>query len=205
MAKLPSAAPAKKPVAKSGKAEKIRLTKQQKIRVAQMIRIENRISVCRQFIKLWAQLFRFFADHDPQRKVTPEEEKNFFQVITALARKHFLFTELAGDTFHSPDKILDLLVESTSLQKIVSMDEVAISKLELEWHSLFLEMNVALGRLLRAMPGSMSIDEMLTHSESIARDIQSQNEAAAAPPPGADGAAEPEAAPKKRGFLRRKG
>lgn len=196
MAKLPSSSTPKK---KAGKTEKIRLTKQQKIRVAQMIRIENRISVCRQYIKLWAQLFRFFADHNPERKVTAEEEKSFFQVITALARKHFLFNELMGDTFASPDKILELLTEMTSLQKLVSLDEVAISKLELEWHTLFLEMNVALGRLLRQMPGSMSIDEMLTHSESIAAELQAQQQ-----PAPMDGASEAEAAPAKgRGFFRR--
>lgn len=199
MAKPSTPTAAKK---KPGKAEKIRLTKQQKIRVGQMIRIENRISVCRQYIKLWAQLFRFFADHNPERKVTAEEEKNFFQVITALARKHFLFNELMGDTFSSPDKILELLTEMTSLQKLVSLDEVAISKLELEWHGLFLEMNVALGRLLRQMPGSMTIDEMLTHSESIAQEVQAQHEASSqAPAP--EGEAEPAPA-KSRGFFRRK-
>jgi hypothetical protein len=95
---------------------------------------------------------------------------------------------------------MDLLVEMTSLQKIVSMDESAISKIELDWHTLFLEMNVALGRLLRQMPGAMSIDEMLTQSESIAQEVQAQNLAEAEP--SVDGAAEPEE--KKSGFLRRK-
>lgn len=196
MAKMPTAAARKK----AGKAERVRLTKQQKIRVAQIIRIENRISVCRQYIKLWAQLFRFFADRNPERKVTPEEEKLFFQVITALARKHFLFNELMGDTFHSPDKILQLLSELTSLQQIVSLDDVAISKIELEWHGLFLEMNVALGRLLRLMPGSMSIDEMLNQSELIAKEIQAQpTEQAAAAAASEDGSSV-----KKKGFFRRK-
>jgi hypothetical protein len=198
MAKLPAAA-AKKP----GQADKVRLTKQQKIRAAQIIRLENRISVCRQYIKLWAQLFRFFADPNPSRKVTPEEEKAFFQVITALARKHFLFNELMGDTFSSPDKVLEVLYEASSLQKIISLDETALSKLELEWHSLFLEMNVALGRLLRLMPGSLSIDEMLSQSETIAQEIQAQGQASASGRnSGASAADVPP--PPRRGFLRRK-
>lgn len=195
MAKLPSSK------ARSGKADKIRLTKQQKIRVAQMIRIENRISVCRQYIKLWAQLFRFFAERNPERKATAEEEKNFFQVITALARKHFLFNELMGDTFSSPDKIIELLTEMTSLQKVISLDETAISKIELEWHTLFLEMNVALGRLLRQMPGALSIDEMLAQSESIARDVQNEGAAEAASDETEDAE---DASGKRFGFLRRK-
>lgn len=195
MAKIPTSSKSK-----AGKTEKIRLTKQQKIRVGQMIRIENRISVCRQYIKLWAQLFRFFADYNPERKVTADEEKRFFQVITALARKHFLFNELMSDTFSSPDKIIELLVEMSSLQKVVSMDEVAISKIELEWHTLFLEMNVGLGRLLRQMPGAMTIDEMLAQSESIAQEMHAQNAAGEEAESEADG----EASEKKGGFLRRK-
>ncbi len=195
MAKLPSSK------SKTGKTEKIRLTKQQKIRVAQIIRIENRISVCRQYIKLWAQLFRFFADYNPERKVTADEEKRFFQVITALARKHFLFDELMSDTFSSGDKILEIIVDMSSLQKIVSMDEIAISKIELDWHTLFLEMNVALGRLLRQMPGALSIDEMLTQSESIAQEVQAQSVAGAGVTPDLSGE---EAEETKRGFLRRK-
>lgn len=197
MAKLPSSSKAR-----PGKGDKIRLTKEQKIRVARMIRIENRISVCRQYIKLWAQLFRFFAERNPERKVTAEEEKSFFQVITALARKHFLFNELMGDTFSSPDKIIELLSEMTSLQRVVSLDETAVSKIELDWHTLFLEMNVALGRLLRQMPGAMSIDEMLTHSESIAREVQQGGEAAG-PAPEAEETADG-ASGKRFGFLKRK-
>jgi hypothetical protein len=200
MAKIPSAGPPKK----GAQTDKVRLTKQQKIRAAQIIRIENRISVCRQYIKLWAQLFRFFAEPTPGRKATPDEEKAFFQVITALARKHFLFNELMGDTFSLPDKIMEVLYEASSLQKIISLDEVALAKLELEWHTLFIEMNVGLGRLLRLMPGSLSIDEMLAQSESIATEIQAQAQAGLLPAQNAGAPPADAPPPPKRGILRRK-
>jgi hypothetical protein len=151
------------------KSEKVRLTKQQKIQVGRMIRLENRISVCREYIQLWSRFFQFFAEDLRERPIKPEEEKAFFQALTLLAHKHFLFNELMGDTFSGGEKILDVLVRATSLNAIKQMDEGSLSKFELEWHSLFLDMNVALGRLLRLMPAGMKINEMLAHAEAVAK------------------------------------
>lgn len=181
-----------KPAAKS-KPEKINLSKQQKIRVAQMIRLENRISVCREYIHLWSRFFQFFAEDLRARQITPEEEKAFFQTITALARKHFLFCEMMSETFDAPGDITAVLTRSVSLANIKSMDETNLGKLELDWHNLFLKMNVALGRLLRQMPAGMKINEIFAQAESVAR----QNQA------GKDGKAAPAAAEKKRGFFAR--
>lgn len=184
MGKAPAA-----PAQQSKKAEKINLTKQQKIRVAQMIRMENRISVCREFIQLWSKFFQFFADDIHTRQIAPEEEKAFFQTVTALARKHFLFCELMGEAFDAPGEITSVLTRSVSLANIKSMDETNFSKLELDWHTLFLKMNVALGRLLRQMPAGMKISEILEKAESTVKATKAETEASAA-----KGA-------KKKGFL----
>lgn len=156
-----------RPSSKSKKKDnKIRLSKPQKIRAAQIIRLENRISVCREFTQLWSQFFAFFADEIHDRPIRPEEEKAFFKTVTDLSRKHFLFSELMGDTFERSDEITDVLVASVSLANVKAMDEGTYSKLELGWHSLLIDMYVALGRLLRLMPSGMKIDEMLAHAQA---------------------------------------
>ena len=157
--------------ARGKKPEKIRLTKQQKVRVAQMIRIENRISVCREYIQVWSRFFQFFADDIQSREIKPQEEKAFFQTVTMLARKHFLFTELMGETFEYADKVLDVLISASSLSSIKSLDEATLGKLELDWHTLFLDMNVTLGRLLRLMPakGPMGLNERLARAEAAVK------------------------------------
>lgn len=166
MAKAKSKAKKKK---RPQKTEKIKLTKQQKIRVAQMIRLENRISQCREFIQLWAKFFQFFADDIHERKIEPADEKAFFTAITLLARRHFLFTELMGEAFEGSAEVMDVLVASVSLSNIKAMDESTYSKLELDWHTLFLNMNVAMGRLLRKMPAGMKINEMIQYAEAQAK------------------------------------
>jgi hypothetical protein len=154
---------------KSTKAVKVRLTKEQKIRVSQMIRLENRISVCREYIKLWSKFFELFADDIQKRQISEQEEKAFFQTVTALARKLFLFMELTGDTFSGGDKILDVLVSSVALSNIKAMNEATLQKLEHDWHTIFLDMNVALGRLLRKLPGGTRIDDALAIADAMAQ------------------------------------
>lgn len=189
----------------SAKKEKIRISKAQKIQVNKMIKIENRIATCREYLRLWAQLFRFFNDISPETAATPEQEKQFFQITTALARKHFLFCELMADAFHSPDKILEVLTQLTSLERVRQMDEPTFQKLQLEWHTLFIEMNVTLGRLLRQMPQKdKSLNELLQIAEKTAQADRSASNGAA-PGAAASSAAEPAAAEEKKGgLLRRK-
>lgn len=158
------------PGGKSSKDDgNIKLSKEQKIRVGQMIRIENRISVCQDYIQLWSKFFQFFADDIHLQTIKPEEEKGLFQAITSLARQHFLFCELMGDTFERGNEILDVLTASVSLSQIKAMDEGTFSKLELDWHSLLLDMNRALGRLLRQMPAGMKINEMIEQAKATAQ------------------------------------
>ena len=150
------------------KVVRVKLTKEQALYVDDMVRLENRIAVCREYISLWMNFFRFFAEDLTDKEITPEEEKGFFQVSSQLARKHFLFVEQMGGTFDRGNDVMSVLCSSVSLSNIQGMQENTRSKLELDWHSLFLDMNKALGRLLRLLPGNMALSEALAAMEKIA-------------------------------------
>ena len=59
---------------------------------------------------------------------------------------------------------------------IQTMPEGTRAKFETDWHSLYLDMNKTLGRLLRELPGNMTLSEALA----------SLNKAAPAPPASKD-------------------
>lgn len=147
-------------------AVKFKLTKDQQAYVAGMCGLENRIKVCRDYIAMWMKFFTPFADDLSKREVTAEEEKEFFQVSTQLARMHFTFVELMADTFDRGGDIIKVLTLAGTLSNVQLLPENTRSKLELDWHSLFLDMNKALGRLLRKLPGNRTISQIL---EAIAR------------------------------------
>ena len=145
---------------KKEKLPKIKLNKEQRKYVENLLTIENRITFCREYSKLWMKFFRFFAADIEDHEIKPEEEKAFFKVMTECTRKQFLFVELMGDTFDRGNDLTQVLCDAVSLAHIQGMDENGLAKIELDWHGLFLDMNKALGRLLRMVPCNMSLMEV---------------------------------------------
>ena len=143
------------------KVARFKLRKDQKEYVKNLLTLENRIAVCQEYISLWLKYFQFFARSTEERQIEASEEKAFFQTMTALSRKQFQFAEAMGPVFEHGSEIVHVLSMSVSLAHIQVMDDNTRSKLELDWHSLLLEMNKSLGRLLRILPGNMTLSEAL--------------------------------------------
>jgi hypothetical protein len=113
---------------------------------------ENRINVCRDYTKLWAEFFKFFAEGLQDKKITEKDEVAFDRLISLLALNHFKFTELMGSRLKDPDAILDVLADAVSLSNLKAMSEAQSSKLQIDWHTLFIEMNKCLGKLNAELP-----------------------------------------------------
>ncbi len=145
----------------------IKLTKEQKMYVEDLVKLDNRIVVCREYINLWMQFFRFFAEDLAEKEIAPAEEKAFFQVMSQLARKQFMFVELMADKFDRGNDIMNVLSMAVSLAHIQLMAENTRSKLELDWHGLFLDMNKTLGRLLRMYPGNFTLAQALEATKDL--------------------------------------
>jgi hypothetical protein len=114
---------------------------------AEHFTLENRIQVCREYTKLWADYFKMFADSLEHRRIHENDEAAFQQIISLLALNHFKFTELMADKLKDPEDILEVLCESVSLSYLKMLSEAQFSKLQVDWHTLFLEMNKCLGKL----------------------------------------------------------
>ncbi|MCC7390970.1 hypothetical protein IT571_01260 [Candidatus Sumerlaeota bacterium] len=111
-------------------------------------RIENRIVVCREYTELWQNYFTFFSEDMEDRLITEQMEKEFQNIMNVLALNHYKFSELCGEFMKNDAVILDILAQSDSLQTIKDMPEATRSKLMIEWHTTFIDMNKALGKLL---------------------------------------------------------
>lgn len=143
------------------KVARIRLSREQEAWLKDLLSIENRVAVVRLYINRWLDFFKFFADDITEREITPEEEKRFFEICTELARRHFLATELMADTFSRGADVIEVLTKAVSLNHIQQMQENTRAKLELDWHGIYLDMNKALGRLVRQWAGDMPLSQAL--------------------------------------------
>ena len=65
---------------------------------------------------------------------------------------HYRFEMMAGEFLKDPDKVLGVLCEAVSLNYLKSLSEAQFSKLEVDWHSLFIAMNKCLGKIISLLP-----------------------------------------------------
>jgi hypothetical protein len=75
---------------------------------------ESRILTCQEYSRLWQEFFQFFADDLSDKAFTEEEERQFAEKVTALARKQFQFTQLASPHFRNGADIVRILPSTNS-------------------------------------------------------------------------------------------
>jgi len=111
-----------------------------------------RLSVLEDYIQLWNRFFRFFAETQNDIVANPRTEDEFLVVLRDLAYKVYSVGELCAEHFGDAGRILKLLTETKSLAGLKTMPELSFDKLQIEWHEIFLNLNKARGRMVRALP-----------------------------------------------------
>jgi len=113
--------------------------------------IVNRVTVLRDYAALWQRYFTFFQDDLEEKNFTPDEEQEFANIVSLLSLNHFKFQELTKAYFKDAGKVIDVLKETASLEMMKKMPGASFSKIQVEWHTLFIGMNKALGKMLSEM------------------------------------------------------
>ena len=113
---------------------------------------EYRARVVKDYTKLWSDFFRAFSEGLHERKIYESDEQSFFQIVSLCSLNYYRFEEMAGDYMKDSDKVLDVLSDTVSLSHLKALSEAQFSKLEVDWHSLFIAMNKCLGKILTMLP-----------------------------------------------------
>lgn len=114
--------------------------------------LERKIQFCRSYSKLWADLFTFYADKLDEAKISPQQEEEFFKIMSVLANRHFELTVRLGDHLKDGDKILEYLGKLVSLANLQTMSEAEFSSTQVRWHEIFIGLNKAMGGLVAQLP-----------------------------------------------------
>ncbi len=118
----------------------------------QLTTLDNRLAVVTEYKNLWQKYFLFFADGFENRKIQPQEEQGFFQVMNALSTNHYRLVEMASDSFKDGNLIVDILIETPSLSTMKQMSDGQYGQLCIDWHTAFIDMNKVIGRLNMQKP-----------------------------------------------------
>lgn len=129
-------------------------------------RLEDRIKFVEEYIKLWQQFFERFADGFENRKILKRDEDEFARILNSLAHHHYRFTAMVYPNMRDTGGIIKILCSVISLSHLKSLSEAQLSKVQNEWHTLFIDMNKALGRMMARRPLTPEEEQMMKTGEA---------------------------------------
>ncbi|MCF6287155.1 MAG: hypothetical protein L3K26_18505, partial [Candidatus Hydrogenedentes bacterium] len=74
-----------------------------------------------------------------------ELETQFLKIKSKLARTHKVLMDALADDYNLDNNTMHIVAGATSLEAIYSQSEVAVKKLQTEWHRAFIAINETLG------------------------------------------------------------
>lgn len=102
--------------------------------------VRHKIEELKEIIELWIKFSNLIRQVQANKAVTSEEENEFLNIKTALARKQQVLSS-------TPLKLMNLLSQATTLVDIANMPELQVKKFHIDWHETYLSLNELLGRM----------------------------------------------------------
>lgn len=109
--------------------------------------LERRLEMVREFMNDWL-LFNQIMSAYPSPGVNKAQlENQFLKIKSKLAREHKVLKETLKTDYSIDGNAMNIVSGATSLEAIYSQSEVAVKKLQTEWHRAFITINETLGAL----------------------------------------------------------
>lgn len=109
--------------------------------------LDRSIQLTREFMNDWL-LFNQILSAYPSPGVNKAQlENQFLKIKSKLAREHQVLKESLGADYKFDANTMNIVSGATNLEAIYSQSEVAIKKLQNEWHRAFISINETLGAL----------------------------------------------------------
>lgn len=109
--------------------------------------MDRRVEMCREFMNDWL-LFNQILSAYPSPGVNKAQlENQFLKIKSKLAREHKVLKELLAGDYQIEGNTMNIVSGATNLESIYSQSEVAVKKLQGEWHRAFISINETLGML----------------------------------------------------------
>ncbi|HIJ74797.1 MAG TPA: hypothetical protein HPP83_11920 [Candidatus Hydrogenedentes bacterium] len=107
--------------------------------------VERNVAMCREFMNDWL-LFNQILSAYPSPGVNKAQlENQFLKIKSKLAREHKVLKETLGPDYHLDVNTMNIVSGATSLESIYNQSEIAVKKLQSEWHRAFISINETLG------------------------------------------------------------
>ncbi len=107
--------------------------------------LERRTELTREFMNDWL-LFNQVLTSYPNPGVNKAQlEQQFLKIKSKLAREHRVLKDTLANDYTLDGNTMNIVSGATSLEAIYAQSEVALKKLQTEWHRAFISINETLG------------------------------------------------------------
>ncbi len=121
-----------------------KLNKKQLKIVAEM---DRRVNMCREFMNDWL-LFNQVLSAYPSPGVNKAQlENQFLKIKSKLAREHNVLREVLAMDYKIDGNTMNIVSSATNLESIYNQSEIAVKKMQAEWHRAFISINETLGAI----------------------------------------------------------
>ncbi|MCK5862878.1 MAG: hypothetical protein KAH38_10355 [Candidatus Hydrogenedentes bacterium] len=109
--------------------------------------LDRRVELCREFMNDWL-LFNQILSSYPNPGVNKAQlENQFLKIKSKLAREHRVLQQTLLDDYNLDGNTMNIVSGATSLESIYTQSEIALKKMQTEWHRAFIAINETLGVL----------------------------------------------------------
>ncbi len=109
--------------------------------------LESRIKQLTEFVDMWKSFYELYKRASDQQNFTEDEEKNFLELKSSLARKYQALMDALGIKPTAEDRTFDVISQVMSLKSISMLSPLQMEKLENDWHNSYITLNKILGSL----------------------------------------------------------
>jgi len=109
--------------------------------------LDRNIVQTQQFLDLWVKFFDMMVASRRADEVSREHETSFLAVKSEIARRHKVLQENLGMDYALDANTMNIVGQAISLDSLRSSSDVAMKKIENEWHRAYIAINETLGVL----------------------------------------------------------
>jgi hypothetical protein len=110
-------------------------------------KLEKNIEDSRIFMDLWVKFYDLLVSARKREQTDAKDEADFLAVKSELARRHKVLQKTLGEDYGLDANTMNIVSQAISLDTVRSSSEVAMKKLENEWHRAYIAINETLGAL----------------------------------------------------------
>lgn len=109
--------------------------------------LEKRVELCREFMNDWLLFNQILSAYPNPGANKAQLENQFLKIKSKLAREHKVLKDSLQSDYGIDQNLMNIISGATSLENIHAQSEVAIKKMQTEWHRAFISINETLGSL----------------------------------------------------------